>query len=216
MRGSDDGQKGMGLILLALIGFLPTYYAMDLRKAELARKVHDSAELLQAFIDRHASEQAESGQGNGTTPQRNADEKSGRIEKIRSELSLITSVLDAKQTLSEVAPADRWTVRQSIYRVQKGPAGLDLSKDALKTIAPARDSFKHAIELADMFHAPVSTTQVPSSGIAGTMWANKSGVQLGTIRKILIVWILTLPMAILLGGGLFFLGVMAFDGVQLH
>lgn len=53
----------------------------------------------------------------------------------------------------------------------------------------------------------VSTTQVLSSGIAGTMWANKSGVQLGTIRKILIAWVLTLPMAILLGGILFFLGV---------
>lgn len=53
----------------------------------------------------------------------------------------------------------------------------------------------------------VSTTQVLSSGIAGTMWANKSGVQLGTIRKILIAWFLTLPMAILLGGILFFLGV---------
>ena len=63
------------------------------------------------------------------------------------------------------------------------------------------------IGLADIFHAPVSTTQVLSSGIAGTMWANKSGVQLGTIRKILIAWVLTLPMAILLGGILFFLGV---------
>jgi PiT family inorganic phosphate transporter len=39
------------------------------------------------------------------------------------------------------------------------------------------------------------------------MWANKSGVQLTTIRKILIAWVLTLPMAILLGGLLFFLGV---------
>ena len=29
-HGSNDGQKGMGLILLALIGFLPTYYALDL------------------------------------------------------------------------------------------------------------------------------------------------------------------------------------------
>jgi phosphate/sulfate permease len=270
-HGSNDGQKGMGLILLALIGFLPTYYAMDLRKPELAREVHDSARSLQAFIDQQASEQAESGLGNDTAPEGKADEKSARIEKIRSELSLITSVLDGKRALSEVAPPDRWAVRQSIYRVQKGLAGLDLSKDVLKTIAPARDSFKHAIEyvplwvvigvalalgigttigykrivvtiaekigkthltyaqgaaaetvaaitigLADMFHAPVSTTQVLSSGIAGTMWANKSGVQFGTIRKILIAWILTLPMAILLGGGLFFLGVMAFDGVKLH
>jgi phosphate/sulfate permease len=39
------------------------------------------------------------------------------------------------------------------------------------------------------------------------MWANKSGIQFGTIRKILIAWVLTLPMAITLGGLLFFLGV---------
>ncbi len=258
-HGSNDGQKGMGLILLALIGFLPTYYAMDLRKPELAREVHDSAKSLQAFLDQKESEQE------------STQDKSAKVEQIHAELSLITRVLDGKQTLSEVAPADRWAVRQSIYRVQKGLAGLELSKDAAKTISPARDSFKHAIEyvplwvvigvalalgigttigykrivvtiaekigkthltyaqgaaaetvaaltigLADMFHAPVSTTQVLSSGIAGTMWANNSGVQIGTIRKILIAWALTLPMAILLGGGLFFLGVMAFDGVKLH
>jgi PiT family inorganic phosphate transporter len=40
------------------------------------------------------------------------------------------------------------------------------------------------------------------------MWANKSGIQVSTIRKILIAWVLTLPMAILLGGVLFFLGMM--------
>jgi PiT family inorganic phosphate transporter len=59
---------------------------------------------------------------------------------------------------------------------------------------------------------PVSTTQVLSSGIAGTMWANRSGIQGGTIRKILIAWVLTLPAAMLLGGTLFFLGSVLFDG----
>jgi len=39
------------------------------------------------------------------------------------------------------------------------------------------------------------------------MWANKSGVQMSTIRKILLAWVLTLPMAILLGGLFFYLGV---------
>jgi inorganic phosphate transporter, PiT family len=62
------------------------------------------------------------------------------------------------------------------------------------------------IGLADRFHAPVSTTQVLSSGIAGTMWANSSGIQGSTIKKILIAWVLTLPVSILLGGLLFFLG----------
>lgn len=242
-------------VAFSIVNLLP----VDLRKPQSVREVHDSARSLQAFLDQKESDQE------------STQDKSAKIQKIHAELSLIASVLDGKQTLSEVAPADRWAVRQSIYRVQKGLAGLELSKDAVKTIAPARDSFKHAIEyvplwvvigvalalgigttigykrivatiaekigkthltyaqgaaaesvaaltigLTDMFHAPVSTTQVLSSGIAGTMWAKNSGVQIGTIRKILIAWALTLPMAILLGGCLFFLGVMAFDGVKLH
>ena len=54
------------------------------------------------------------------------------------------------------------------------------------------------IGLADGLHMPVSTTHVLSSGVAGTMWANRSGIQGATVRKIGLAWILTLPVAILL------------------
>ena len=54
------------------------------------------------------------------------------------------------------------------------------------------------IGLADGFGMPVSTTHVLSSGVAGTMWANKSGIQGGTVREIALAWILTLPAVILL------------------
>jgi PiT family inorganic phosphate transporter len=50
---------------------------------------------------------------------------------------------------------------------------------------------------------PVSTTHVLSSGVAGTMLANGSGLQLSTIRNIVLVWVFTLPAAALLAGGLF-------------
>ena len=50
-----------------------------------------------------------------------------------------------------------------------------------------------AIGLANVFSLPVSTTHVLSSGIAGTMIANKSGLQGGTVRNILLAWVLTLP-----------------------
>ena len=53
---------------------------------------------------------------------------------------------------------------------------------------------------------PVSTTQVLSSGIAGTMVANKSGVQGATVKKIALAWILTLPACVLLSGVLFAVG----------
>ena len=59
------------------------------------------------------------------------------------------------------------------------------------------------IGLADVAHMPVSTTHVLSSGVAGTMWANNSGLQGDTIRKIGLVWVTTLPAAILLAAGFF-------------
>jgi len=51
----------------------------------------------------------------------------------------------------------------------------------------------------------VSTTHVLSSGVAGTMLANGSGIQLSTLRNIAMAWVLTLPCAILLSGTLYFL-----------
>jgi inorganic phosphate transporter, PiT family len=58
---------------------------------------------------------------------------------------------------------------------------------------------------ADMYGLPVSTTHVLSSGIAGTMLANGSGLQWSTVRSIALAWVLTLPAAMLLSGSLYFL-----------
>ena len=60
------------------------------------------------------------------------------------------------------------------------------------------------IMAADMYGLPVSTTHVLSSGIAGTMAANGSGLQWGTIRSIAMAWVLTLPAAMLLSGTLYY------------
>jgi PiT family inorganic phosphate transporter len=59
------------------------------------------------------------------------------------------------------------------------------------------------IGLADSFGMPVSTTHVLSSGVAGTMWANRSGIQARTVREIALAWILTLPAVMALAGGLY-------------
>src|SRR5262249_37535092 len=59
------------------------------------------------------------------------------------------------------------------------------------------------IGAADVFGLPVSTTHVLSSGVAGTMAANKSGLQMNTLRNLLLAWVLTLPMAIMLSGTLY-------------
>jgi PiT family inorganic phosphate transporter len=59
------------------------------------------------------------------------------------------------------------------------------------------------IGAADAFGLPVSTTHVLSSGVAGTMAANKSGLQIATVRNLLVAWVLTLPASIALSGILF-------------
>jgi phosphate/sulfate permease len=239
-HGSNDGQKGMGLILLALIGFLPAYYAMDLREPGLATSVRQSAEAISSKIEQHGIQD----------------------HALQGELSTMAELLAGKESLSQIDSEDRWKVRQSIYRLQKHLSAAKLPVALEKEIQPLRRPLKQAIEdvpywvilgvalalgigttigyqrivvtiaekigkthltyaqgaaaelvaaltigLADLFHAPVSTTHVLSSGIAGTMWANRSGIQGSTIRKILLAWILTLPVAILLGGVLFYLGV---------
>jgi PiT family inorganic phosphate transporter len=56
---------------------------------------------------------------------------------------------------------------------------------------------------ADQFGVPVSTTHVLSSGVAGAMAANASGLQMQTVRSVLMAWILTLPVCVLLGASLF-------------
>jgi PiT family inorganic phosphate transporter len=61
------------------------------------------------------------------------------------------------------------------------------------------------IAAADIYGLPVSTTHVLSSGVAGTMAANKSGLQMSTVRNLLMAWVLTLPCAIALSGSLYWI-----------
>jgi PiT family inorganic phosphate transporter len=63
---------------------------------------------------------------------------------------------------------------------------------------------------ADHLGLPVSTTHVLSSGVAGTMAANRSGLQMSTVRNLLMAWVLTLPCSILLAGGLYAVFSMVF------
>jgi len=61
------------------------------------------------------------------------------------------------------------------------------------------------IMAADAWGLPVSTTHVLSSGVAGTMAANHSGLQWSTLGNMALAWVLTLPAAIFLSGSLYFI-----------
>ena len=69
--------------------------------------------------------------------------------------------------------------------------------------AAAEITAMFTIGLADWFGMPVSTTHVLSSGIAGTMAANHSGLQWSTVRNLALAWVLTLPASMVLAGFLF-------------
>ena len=66
------------------------------------------------------------------------------------------------------------------------------------------------IAAADMDGLPVSTTHIVSSGVAGTMAADGSGLQWGTVKSLALAWVLTLPASIMLSGCRFALFVHLF------
>ena len=68
------------------------------------------------------------------------------------------------------------------------------------------------IGAADFLGLPVSTTHVLSSGVAGTMMANASGLQMSTVRNLLLAWVLTLPAAMTLSALLFYTFRQLFHG----
>ncbi len=248
-HGSNDGQKGMGLILLVLIGFIPSYYALDQHHPRRASEVREAALAMRAILDRSSPAVAS--------------------PAIRTDLDVIDSALERKSSFAQVAPGDRWEIREAILRVDRAIDKSTLPRDVREALAAYHEPLTRSIEyvpawvvigvalalgagtmigyrrivvtvaekigkthltyaqgaaaevvaavtigLADVVRMPVSTTHVLSSGVAGTMWANQSGLRKDTIRKIGLVWITTVPAAILLSAGLFSLGGMIIPGAS--
>jgi len=241
-HGSNDGQKGMGLLLLVLIGFLPAYYALDTNSPGEARDV------AAAVVD----VRAEFGKQGVPVP-----------AALDRDLAFIGGALDGKESFEELTTAaeDRWAVRQAIFRSRRALDTADLPPKLRAALEPQRKVLAGAIEFvplwvvvgtavalgvgtcvgykrivvtvaerigkshltyaqgaaaeavaavtilaADVLKLPVSTTQVLSSGVAGTMAANRSGIQVATVRRILIAWLLTLPACMALSGLLLVVG----------
>jgi PiT family inorganic phosphate transporter len=267
-HGSNDGQKGMGLIMLILIGTVPTAYALN-----HAVTTSDT----QAFVT--ASDQADKVinkyvNANGIMGEDPRSEVTNYIATKQMQpdtmLALRELVNDLKNEVTlykeyKAVPANQQTnVRNDMYvaseavrLMQKNKAfpftaqetgalsayrgkvdkatkfipgwvkvavalalgmgtmvgwkrivvtvGEKIGKEHLTYAqgACAELVAMGTIFAADNFGLPVSTTHVLSSGVAGTMAANKSGLQLATIRNIAAAWVFTLPVAALLSGTLF-------------
>ncbi len=267
-HGSNDGQKGMGLIMLILIGVVPTAYALNraMPDSEIAPFLRTSSYAAQTF-ERYGAGQttADPRQTIATYLRTHAFEP--RVMTALSQLSAsIRTQVEQHGSLRQLPAAAVQNVRNDMYlaseairRFQKDPlvklskADADLLKlykselDSATRFIPTWVKIAVAIALglgtmvgwkrivitvgekigkshltyaqgasaelvaattiaaADVYGLPVSTTQVLSSGVAGTMAASRSGLQMATVRNLLLAWVLTLPAAITLSGGLFFL-----------
>ena len=238
-HGSNDGQKGMGLILLVLIGFLSGHYALDIydgKKIEPARtaaqeaktKLH-GAGMLTPQLAEDADEITKQLEGKGSFADLPIDDR----KKLRERFFRLSQATKDKAFRDD--DSEQWTTtKESLTKpIEFVPLwviiGVALALGVGTTIgykrivvtvaekigkthltyaqgAAAETVAAFTILAADMAHLPVSTTQVLSSGIAGTMAANKSGIQGGTCKKILLAWAFTLPGTILLSSMLYLVG----------
>lgn len=276
-HGSNDGQKGMGLMMLVLVGILPSMFAlnMDTSSQAIAQLVSTSQAVIPVFASQLQQPSThhlilKNGQAELTDflkPQGELDENIWR--SLLSESQVIAKDLSMRSDFVDITDSDRNQIRNDIYLVASVITKLDkqqklanLDRKALlidyrnqldKTIKfipywvkimvaialglgtmigwkrvvvtvgekIGKEHLNYAqgaiaelvtmttIGTADYFGLPVSTTHILSSGIAGSMVANRSGVQIATLKNLLLAWLLTLPACILLGFGTYAISLFA-------
>jgi PiT family inorganic phosphate transporter len=266
-HGSNDGQKGMGLIMLILIGTMPTAYALN--RSMPANQLQTFASRSQAastVIEQKAS--GYSVLGNPRPAVTAYVSSHGLTEGTFPSLAaLVRDIADQVTKYGSLARIPMDTVgntRNDMYLASEAIRFLmkdkesDLAPDQIRTLNAYKLSLDEAtkfiptwvkiavaialglgtmigwkrivitvgekigkthltyaqgacaeitaaatIAAADIYGLPVSTTHVLSSGIAGTMAANGSGLQLSTVRNIALAWVLTLPAAMVISGTLY-------------
>jgi PiT family inorganic phosphate transporter len=268
-HGSNDGQKGMGLIMLILIGTVPTAYALN--HAVGVGQVQDFAAVSEQAIQA-VNHYIDPAAVVGDTRDEVTDYIRTRQFKPSTMLAMQQLIGDIEhetqlyKALANVPPDRQANVRNDMYLISEAirlmqksgkpviseadtavlgnyKKKLDLATKFIPTwvkVAVAlalglgtmvgwkrivvtvgekigKEHLTYAqgaaaelvaagtIMAADMYGLPVSTTHVLSSGVAGTMAANRSGLQWSTVRNVALAWIFTLPAAALLAGTLFWL-----------
>jgi len=268
-HGSNDGQKGMGLIMLILVGTVPTAYALN--HAITLQESQDFVAVSQQTtntLSSHVSSDAVVGDDRDevTTYVRTKDFTPNTMLALRQ---LVNDVGNETSMFGELAKVphervrnfrnDMYLVSEALRLMKKNHQG-DLNAADWQVLDNYKKHVDHAtrfipawvkvavalalglgtmigwkrivvtvgekigkehltygqgaaaeivamltIGAADGLGLPVSTTHVLSSGVAGTMMANHSGLQWSTVRNLAMAWVLTLPAAMLLSGCLFWL-----------
>ncbi|AQG81157.1 inorganic phosphate transporter [Spirosoma montaniterrae] len=255
-HGSNDGQKGVGLVMLILIGIVPFQFAVKsdidprLMNANVAAVEQtlgrvNAATLSTANQDRLLKTRAELNDLKQLLAQPLVDGKIPQEKRldVRRDLLLINSNarkiaedeganlsaadlktleanLDEKGGLRRYTDyAPTWVILMIALSLGLGTmigwrrivvtVGEKIGKQHLTYAQGASAELTAAIMIAvsSWKHLPVSTTHILSSGIAGSMVANKGikNLQAGTVRNIALAWVLTLPVSILLSFTLYIL-----------
>lgn len=269
-HGANDGQKGIGLIMLVLIGVAPAGFMVNMNSSdyEIAR-TRDAVVNLEQYYTTHKDALAHAIK---LTPALNT-ENTVLNEQFHCDSSRTGIVLRQAQdllgnihTYDDLLPEQRSQMRRLLMCISDTAAEVAklpetkpedarflkrLSNDLLNTVEYAPIwiiiSVALALSLGTMFGwkrvavtigekigkkgmtyaqgvsaqvtaavsigvasytgMPVSTTQVLSSAVAGTMIVDGGGVQTKTIKNIMLAWILTLPVSIILSGVLYWISL---------
>ena len=252
-HGSNDGQKGVGLVMLILIGLVPSYYALDASKDAMqmrqplsqleqifnTMKREDLAAETRPFYDVVKEQSAElhhtleTANLAGKMPshdrfviRKDVLLMTKNVEKVLSSEGTGLNSAQVKQAKSAMLELRTYTDYAPFWVIVMIALSLGVGtmvgwKRIVKTIgekigkehltyaqgASAELVAASTIGVSTYLGLPVSTTHVLSSGIAGSMVANRGvkNLQPRTIRNILLAWFLTLPVSICLSGGLFLL-----------
>jgi PiT family inorganic phosphate transporter len=256
-HGSNDGQKGVGLIMLILIAFAPAYFAidrnqpaqklfMDAKKIEWTLKKMDTLALTDKGRTEYSIVRSNLlfiiSQLQGKTSLKQVDKEANF--NIRKSIFLISKNVDLimkesdKKAIASLRPVDKAILKSNIKKIKTHTeyaprwvilmVSLSLGfgtmigwKRIVVTIgekigkthltyaqgASAEIIAASTIGVSTAFGLPVSTTHVLSSGVAGAMVAGegRQNLQMNTIKNILAAWLFTLPVTIVLSGGLFLL-----------
>lgn len=270
-HGSNDGQKGMGLLMLILVGIIPGVYALDLStSADALGQLTTMSQSANTIFQKHANTAAVSDGEAGTNLDAFLKSDGVFSDKIFPSVALenakIAKTLPNHKSLAELPEKERSDLRAAIYltadTIGKLSASHKFAESETAPLAKYRTALNKTtkyipvwvkvavamalgfgtmvgwkrivvtvgekigkshltyaqgasaeliamltIGAADKYGLPVSTTHVLSSGVAGAMAANRSGLQTATLRNLLLAWVLTLPVCIFLGAMFFAAGL---------
>jgi len=271
-HGSNDGQKGMGLLMLILVGVVPGMFALDLSTsqtslAQLTTLSQSASAIITKHTDGSPMEKAAAATTLANYLKAGGTYSDGVFAALSEKNAEISLILAGRNSLTAVPEGQRGDLRGAIYLTSETIGKLKKSHKLADSEAGSLTQYETALDkmtkyipawvkalvalalglgtmvgwkrivvtvgekigkahltyaqgasaemvamitigLADRYGLPVSTTHVLSSGIAGAMVANRSGLQMNTLRNLVLAWVLTLPVCVFLGAMFFAAGLL--------